>query len=72
MDSAPLLFYSGITEGDQMNEVISVTEYEEGFALIEDEQGKYLATKDSPDIKEIEFPRCYLTGLYQDRTAMLT
>lgn len=55
-----------------MNEVISVTEYEEGFALIEDEQGKYLATKDSPDIKEIEFPRCYLTGLYQDRTAMLT
>ena len=55
-----------------MNEVISVAEYEEGFALIEDAQGKYMVTKESPEITDIDFPRCYLTGLYQDRTAMLT
>lgn len=54
------------------NEIIGVVEYEEGFALIEDTQGKFLVNKDSPDITDIEFPRCYLTGLYQDRSAMLT
>lgn len=50
-----------------MNEVISVTEYEEGFALIEDTQGKYLATKDSSEIKELEFPRCWLTDINRER-----
>ena len=54
------------------NEVISVTEYEEGFALIQDTQGKYLITKDSPEITEIDFPRCWLTDNNRDRLSMLT
>lgn len=56
-----------------INEVISVAEYkEEGFVLIEDTKGKYMVTKDSPEITEISFPRCYLTGMYRDRQALLT
>ena len=53
------------------NEVISVTEYEEGVAIIEDGQGKFLFTKESPEITEIEFPRCYLTDSNRDRMNML-
>jgi hypothetical protein len=54
------------------NEVINVTEYKEGFAIIEDSQGKYLATKESPEITELEFPRCWLTDSDRDRIAMFT
>jgi hypothetical protein len=54
------------------NEIISVVEYEEGFALIEDTQGKYLATKDNPEITSLEFPRCWLTDNTRDRLSMLT
>jgi hypothetical protein len=54
------------------NEIISVVEYNEGFALIEDNQGKYLVTKESPEITELEFPRCWLTDANRDRLSMLT
>jgi hypothetical protein len=55
-----------------INEVISVTEYEEGFALIEDTQGKYLATKDSSEILTLDSQRCWLTDGSRDRISMLT
>jgi hypothetical protein len=54
------------------SEITKVTEYEEGFALIEDTEGKYLTTKESPDIIEIEFPRCWLTDIHRDRMNMLS
>jgi hypothetical protein len=54
------------------NEVISVKEYEEGIAIIEDGEGKYLATKDSSEITDLEFPRCWLTDMSRDRISMLT
>lgn len=54
------------------NEIISVVEYEEGFALIADANGKYVVTKDSPEITALEFPRCWLTDTNRDRLSMLT
>lgn len=54
------------------NEIISITEYDEGFAIIEDTHGKFIAMKDTPEITELEFPRCWLTDTNRDRMALLT
>ena len=57
---------------------ISVQEFPvEGIAIIEDTKGKYLATKDSPDIiplydLEAYFGRNQTCALLQSREAMLT
>jgi hypothetical protein len=56
------------------NEIKTVAEYEEGVAIFEDSKGKFLMTKDNPDLTDIEFPRCWLTTPveHRDRLAMLT
>jgi hypothetical protein len=61
-----------------MAKVIDVQEYkDEGFAIIEDTKGRFLVTKDNPDIIPLDQPPmkvsrhqpCYLL---RNRDAMLT
>lgn len=61
-----------------MAETIKVVEYkDEGFAIVEDTKGKYVASNRSPDIiplydYEAYFGRGTPCALLQSRTAMLT
>lgn len=60
-----------------MATVLNVSEFPEGFAIIEDTQGKYIASKHSDKIEEIPkiihpyIPRTTCT-LLQPRERMLT
>lgn len=56
-------------------EIINVVEYpEDNFAIIEDGEGKFVMTKESPELIPIVFPKCYITDInaHRDRIAMLT
>jgi len=65
-------------------EIINVTEYEEGFAILQDNAGKFLYTKDNPNpiplpdweeqdlITKAWFGNKNPCALLQSRSAMLT
>lgn len=56
-------------------EILNVIEYnEENFAIIEDTEGKFIMTKESPELIPLGFPKCYLTDIdaHRKRQLMLT